>query len=237
MSLLLFWQAASQPPVTGTATWEQAAATWSATLTERITATATFAQTSTWDATASERFTSTASFVQAAATWDAAALERLTATAEWVQGAASWDATLSERIAATASFDQSASWDATASESMRATAAWAQDATWSATGNAANPQPTFTGAWEQAPAEWSATAYTPPPEQPAPSGGSANRYVNWNVPNKIHRPRPKPRIPVVVASATFSQAPAAWQAEMTVVEPQGWLLGIGETDESVLALV
>lgn len=71
-----FWQDASvaggAPPVTCTATFTQAAATWAA--------------------TDSELFTSTASFVQAAATWVAADSEIIVGTATFSQATTSWDA-------------------------------------------------------------------------------------------------------------------------------------------------
>ena len=106
------------PPVTGTATWDQVAASWDATAAEAFSGIASFDQApATWDAVASERFTSTAEFVQAAATWDAAALERLTAIADWLQTAA-WDASADVAggpVTGTATFDQAAAtWAASA---------------------------------------------------------------------------------------------------------------------------
>jgi hypothetical protein len=104
MGLLKFLRGSSggaPPPVSATATWEQAAASW--------------------DATASERFTSTAAFVQAAATWDAAALERLASTAEWVQAPAQWSATAvsAEDVTAEGSWTQAAAtWAGLASTSV-----------------------------------------------------------------------------------------------------------------------
>ncbi|HKR49467.1 MAG TPA: hypothetical protein VJT72_07780 [Pseudonocardiaceae bacterium] len=147
------------PAVTGTATFEQAAASWAA--------------------TASERFTSTAAFVQAAATWDAAALERLTATASWVQTQSwdataqvanpvsasatweqtqSWEANAAEKFTSTASFAQAAAaWDTQATESIPSTATWSQDASWAAIGLSAEDV-LADATWEQAAASWLAAS-------------------------------------------------------------------------------
>jgi hypothetical protein len=68
MSLLILFPAPNQSATTGTITATQAAASWTATLSERLTSTGGFAQTASWDAAASQRLTATGEFAQSA-TW------------------------------------------------------------------------------------------------------------------------------------------------------------------------
>lgn len=230
MSLLLFWQAVGTPPVTGTATWEQALSSWSAVSSERFSATASFAQSASWAATAAERFTSTAAFSQVAAIWDAAGVERLLATADFVQTPAEWAATgqVLNDITGTAEWTQTASWEALTLERLLATvdfaqpiaawdaavnqqlianpAAWEQPAaTWDAVGQALEDI-LATGEWTQT-AAWAAegaagTADAPSPPRHGPPLGAA----------VVVGPRqPRPR-PAVTGAATFSQSAAAWAA-------------------------
>lgn len=84
MSLLLLFPASGAAPTTGTATWTQAAASWEATLSERIATSATFAQSASWDATASEELTATASLSQSGS-WSASSVEVFTASGSFYQ--------------------------------------------------------------------------------------------------------------------------------------------------------
>lgn len=96
MSLLLLLPG-GQPVaggVTGTATWEQAAASWSAVGTESFEASGAFLQApAAWEAVGAESLNATATFSQAAAAWEAAGLQiqPVTGTGTWVQ-TASWAA-------------------------------------------------------------------------------------------------------------------------------------------------
>ncbi len=225
MGLLKFLRgSAAAGGITGTGEWTQAAATWDATASERIPATATFEQAAaSWDATASERFTSTAAFVQAAASWDAAALERYTAIAEWTQDAASWSAlgmsaedvnadgewvqeaaswlaATSELVVGSGTWQQVNTWLAESVERFTSTATWSQSQSWESAGDVDNPVVPVDaeGAWTQAAATWSGLAFTPSEERP--------------------RFRPPFRVRYkVTARASFSQEPASWAAEMTMI--------------------
>jgi len=163
--------------------------------------------------------TGTATFSQAAATWESTATEQLDATAAFLQAPAAWDATGSEEIAGTATFSQdAATWTASDLQPVSGTATFNQEA-----------------------ATWDASATAPTePTAPAVSGGSYNRYVKWRTPKRLYKPKPKAKVkrpPQIVAVASFVQQPARWRAEMHVRQPEDWLLGIGDTDESLLALV
>lgn len=100
MSLLLPWQL--PPEEAGddrdfTATWEQAPATWDATVAESFNSTASFVQeAASWAGVTTEEFPASATWIQAAATWDANVSfpEPVTGTATWVQAAASWQANI-----------------------------------------------------------------------------------------------------------------------------------------------
>ena len=97
MSLLLFWQAAGGPsPVTGTATFDQAPATWAASSGLRFIGVTAFTQSATWAGEASERFIAATAFDQAAAEWLAVALNvpplpPLTFSAGFTQDPATFD--------------------------------------------------------------------------------------------------------------------------------------------------
>jgi hypothetical protein len=100
-------------PVTGTATFDQAAASWLATESEIFTGSAAFIQTQVWDAAALERFSGTASFDQTQA----------------------WLGLVNEVYSGAAAFDQSQSWDATGSIPTGpyiGTASFTQTQDWSA---------------------------------------------------------------------------------------------------------
>jgi hypothetical protein len=90
--LLLFRGEAAAGGVTATATWTQAAASWSATAKETIPGTATWSQDASWAATAKEAVRGTATWGQTAS-WDAAGqvIQDVTGTATWEQSA-SWSA-------------------------------------------------------------------------------------------------------------------------------------------------
>lgn len=153
--------AAGGGPITGTATFVQAAASWSASGSERLPSTAAFTQAAaSWAATASEKDPSTATFVQPAASWDAAASEKLPSTAAFTQAAPIWSAVASTPSAAndaTASFVQAAgSWAAIASEKFSANATFVQAAaSW---GGSASETHQTTATFAQAAASWSASA-------------------------------------------------------------------------------
>jgi hypothetical protein len=121
--LLLFRGEAAAGGVTATATWDQAAATWSATAKETIPGTATWEQTATWEATAKEA---------------------IPGTATWSQDA-SWAATGQSvvDVTATATWEQTAVWDATGQvlQDITGTATWEQSASWSAVGETPLPEP------------------------------------------------------------------------------------------------
>jgi hypothetical protein len=90
--LLLFRGEAAAGGVTATATWTQAAASWSATAKETIPATATWTQDASWAATAKEAVRGTATWGQTAQ-WAATGqvIQDVTGTATWEQSA-SWSA-------------------------------------------------------------------------------------------------------------------------------------------------
>jgi hypothetical protein len=121
--LLLFRGEAAAGGVTATATWDQAAASWSATAKETISGTATWTQSASWAATAKEAVRGTGTWNQTA-TWNAEGQSLLDAT-----GTATWE--------------QSATWNAPGQviQDVTGTATWEQSASWSAVGETPLPEP------------------------------------------------------------------------------------------------
>lgn len=152
--------AAAQGSITGTATWAQAAASWSGTVAEKDPATATFAQAAaTWAATIADKNPTAGTFAQSAASWDAAASEKFASTAAFTQAAPVWSASASVPAASngsTATFVQAAaSWSASASEKFPSSASFAQAAgAWAATVSEKNPS---TATFAQGAASWAST--------------------------------------------------------------------------------
>lgn len=236
------WGGGGAPPVTGTATFTQAAATWEATLSERIAATATFAQTASWDATATERLTATAEWVQEPATWAADSLvaNPVTGTATFTQEPAAWAAEGQEAFEATASFLQApAAWAATTTESFTAVGEWIQDAaSWQAS---QSQDVTATGTFEQSQA-WEAVASSAEDiladatwQQTQSWAASAAQAGATSVPAEAARHGPSIRAARVIgpavrrrrriaATASFSQPVPAWTASIHVSDDLALLL-------------
>jgi hypothetical protein len=228
------WASAATETIPATGSWSQTAV-WAATGVEELIAQATFGQSATWDATGSESIPGSAAFTQSA-TWQATGSQVIAGTAVFDQTAAGWRSTLEQTFDASAAFSQApAAFSGQGAEEFAASAEFEQaPATWQASDA---PLITGYGAWSQS-AAWTADGAV---EDVAPtvSGGSFGRYVRWDTPKKVLKPKTRPKVtpPTAVVQAAFGQQPATWQAQGTVVEPQDWLLGVGDTDEALLALV
>jgi hypothetical protein len=178
----------------------------------QFTGTASFdQQAASWQAAALESFDATASFVQAPATWLAADSEIFNATATWDQAGATWAAVASLAFTATGSFDQAAAaWSAVVAETFDATATWDQSAaTWDATGNQTSDRD-FTASWFQT-QSWDAAVTGPAAEIPAESLSGAR----ISGPAKRYTIVPPPR----AMRASFVQQPASWRAETDTYDP------------------